>query len=144
MTDNFDDMKNALKERLIAFGKYRHTVIPRQNRFRFLMAAAAASVIGLLVLPKQNIEAAPHQEIASVAIPGLDLTRHDIGLDKGFASKSIIKTVKLEPGDNLGPLLQRNGLSGTEAYRVTQAFGCLLYTSPSPRDQRGSRMPSSA
>ena len=25
-----------------------------------------------------------------------------------------------------------------------QAWGCLLYTSPSPRDQRGSRMPSSA
>ena len=24
------------------------------------------------------------------------------------------------------------------------ASGCLLYTSPSPRDQRGSRMPSSA
>ena len=26
----------------------------------------------------------------------------------------------------------------------TQIFPCLLYTSPSPRDQRGSRMPSSA
>ena len=26
----------------------------------------------------------------------------------------------------------------------SQALGCLLYTSPSPRDQRGSRMPSSA
>ena len=26
----------------------------------------------------------------------------------------------------------------------TQYSGCLLYTSPSPRDQRGSRMPSSA
>ena len=26
----------------------------------------------------------------------------------------------------------------------TKASGCLLYTSPSPRDQRGSRMPSSA
>ena len=25
-----------------------------------------------------------------------------------------------------------------------EAVGCLLYTSPSPRDQRGSRMPSSA
>ena len=24
------------------------------------------------------------------------------------------------------------------------AYSCLLYTSPSPRDQRGSRMPSSA
>ena len=27
---------------------------------------------------------------------------------------------------------------------VLQAMACLLYTSPSPRDQRGSRMPSSA
>ena len=29
-------------------------------------------------------------------------------------------------------------------YRLTQLKCCLLYTSPSPRDQRGSRMPSSA
>ena len=28
--------------------------------------------------------------------------------------------------------------------RVGLSYGCLLYTSPSPRDQRGSRMPSSA
>ena len=27
---------------------------------------------------------------------------------------------------------------------LTKGLGCLLYTSPSPRDQRGSRMPSSA
>ena len=27
---------------------------------------------------------------------------------------------------------------------LAQALNCLLYTSPSPRDQRGSRMPSSA
>ena len=27
---------------------------------------------------------------------------------------------------------------------VAMAYDCLLYTSPSPRDQRGSRMPSSA
>ena len=32
----------------------------------------------------------------------------------------------------------KNHLSAIEAYT------CLLYTSPSPRDQRGSRMPSSA
>ena len=31
----------------------------------------------------------------------------------------------------------------TTAY-TTQLYDCLLYTSPSPRDQRGSRMPSSA
>ena len=28
--------------------------------------------------------------------------------------------------------------------RFLEVCGCLLYTSPSPRDQRGSRMPSSA
>ena len=27
---------------------------------------------------------------------------------------------------------------------ITQFIVCILYTSPSPRDQRGSRMPSSA
>ena len=31
----------------------------------------------------------------------------------------------------------------TDAYPI-EAYVCLLYTSPSPRDQRGSRMPSSA
>ena len=29
-------------------------------------------------------------------------------------------------------------------YRTFKPESCLLYTSPSPRDQRGSRMPSSA
>ena len=28
--------------------------------------------------------------------------------------------------------------------RYARSYNCLLYTSPSPRDQRGSRMPSSA
>ena len=31
-----------------------------------------------------------------------------------------------------------------DASRVAPVDACLLYTSPSPRDQRGSRMPSSA
>ena len=33
---------------------------------------------------------------------------------------------------------------GTHVITVTNTYTCLLYTSPSPRDQRGSRMPSSA
>ena len=35
-------------------------------------------------------------------------------------------------------------LSGALLASVHGVFTCLLYTSPSPRDQRGSRMPSSA
>ena len=30
------------------------------------------------------------------------------------------------------------------SFEILCSLGCLLYTSPSPRDQRGSRMPSSA
>ena len=33
---------------------------------------------------------------------------------------------------------------GAENATEALAIACLLYTSPSPRDQRGSRMPSSA
>ena len=36
------------------------------------------------------------------------------------------------------------GLAVILALTVGLKSGCLLYTSPSPRDQRGSRMPSSA
>ena len=37
-----------------------------------------------------------------------------------------------------------NDKSGTRWKICAIPLGCLLYTSPSPRDQRGSRMPSSA
>ena len=33
---------------------------------------------------------------------------------------------------------------GNRSLSIIGVSGCLLYTSPSPRDQRGSRMPSSA
>ena len=50
--------------------------------------------------------------------------------------------------DFQGELNNNGTISGTQngVYfgNATPAGGCLLYTSPSPRDQRGSRMPSSA
>ena len=44
---------------------------------------------------------------------------------------------------SLGRVVEINRNRGIYCeYKTT--YGCLLYTSPSPRDQRGSRMPSSA
>ena len=40
--------------------------------------------------------------------------------------------------------ITNSDLSNAEQLSLTRAYNCLLYTSPSPRDQRGSRMPSSA
>ena len=41
-------------------------------------------------------------------------------------------------------LQERNTEIATLSSNVAMLQSCLLYTSPSPRDQRGSRMPSSA
>ena len=43
-----------------------------------------------------------------------------------------------------GETLAIVGESGCGKSVTVQSLICLLYTSPSPRDQRGSRMPSSA
>ena len=40
--------------------------------------------------------------------------------------------------------LAAGGLRFSQFYNTGRCCPCLLYTSPSPRDQRGSRMPSSA
>ena len=60
----------------------------------------------------------------------------------GFVDENILKTVSLKKwernfvGDFIKPIDSFESVSYND--------NCLLYTSPSPRDQRGSRMPSSA
>jgi len=64
----------------------------------------------------------------------------------------VLHEPKLETLERIGEGAQRLDLAGmydsyaAPLYRflVTLLSDCLLYTSPSPRDQRGSRMPSSA
>ena len=66
----------------------------------------------------------------------------ETGLPLWSATRMAAIQVKLN--QRLGPefLSQRPGPGGVR--KLTYIEGCLLYTSPSPRDQRGSRMPSSA
>ena len=76
-----------------------------------------------------------------------------------FKDRKIIKTylaiVSPCPNDDGGTIdlpLSKSGTKDFQRMSVDQNMGkrvfypyfCLLYTSPSPRDQRGSRMPSSA
>jgi len=110
-----------LQERAEAFASFRNTAIPKRNRYRFLIAAAAIGIIGLIAMPKSEIESEKAEQTAA-AEPALDITRFDMGLDPAFIETTNVKQVTLKPGDNLGPLLQRNGLSGQQAYSVTQAF----------------------
>ena len=47
-------------------------------------------------------------------------------------------------GKNRAVLAVADGAGGYRSGAKASKIACLLYTSPSPRDQRGSRMPSSA
>lgn len=116
------DLAAALHERVDAFARFRNTVIPKRNRHRFLAAAAVIGIVGLMALPKGEADIA-EPDTQLVAAPAIDISRFDMALEPDFTAPLTVKTVTLKPGDNLGPLLQRNGLSGQQAYRLTQAFG---------------------
>ena len=68
-----------------------------------------------------------------IAAPAAAMMLADFGAD-------VVKIEQPGEGDMLRMLA---GISGFET-DSNWFWDCLLYTSPSPRDQRGSRMPSSA
>ena len=53
-------------------------------------------------------------------------------------------TISLTKDGDLGLVLNRDGYQSIDELAKDELRICLLYTSPSPRDKRQSRMPSSA
>ena len=66
--------------------------------------------------------------------------------DRDDQSRGLRGPELVELDQGVDDLVEQSGAapSDDEAPRLQIVGGCLLYTSPSPRDQRGSRMPSSA
>ena len=56
----------------------------------------------------------------------------------------LAKVLRLKPNDPVELFDGCGSIANGTIEEVDKAYICLLYTSPSPRDQRGSRMPSSA
>ena len=76
-------------------------------------------------------------ENGKITSQGQDVDKVLVDGDEFFGADPTIAT------KNLGA----KGVEEVQVYEMEnedRADGCLLYTSPSPRDQRGSRMPSSA
>ena len=78
-----------------------------------------------------------------------DLTNEEI-LQVLDNARSLLPVAKgdvylpLLQGKVLGNLFFENSTRTRMSFETAMKRFCLLYTSPSPRDQRGSRMPSSA
>ena len=73
----------------------------------------------------------------------------DVGARNGAAGDPATTVIVVTTGD--GSSGETNGAASQsidwpamDAPNEAESDSCLLYTSPSPRDQRGSRMPSSA
>ena len=82
-----------------------------------------------------------------VAVQKLKLYAENPGLTQlslnRATSPDVLNAFQTVAGVHLG--LKTDAVEAEEARAITEQFrSCLLYTSPSPRDQRGSRMPSSA
>ncbi len=118
------DIKSAIKLRLQAFFEMNNTRIYTNKRFGFLMAGGAAILLAGYALP-ENDTAEPTKLVTKSAESLIDLTRHDLYLETTDRSAVDIKTLKVKSGDSLGPLLQKNGLTGQEAYKVTEAFSTV-------------------
>ena len=86
---------------------------------------------------------------------------HDVAERAGVSMKTVSRVLNQEPNVadktrervleaarelRYTPNLAARGLAASKSYLVALLYDsvCLLYTSPSPRDKRQSRMPSSA
>ena len=79
------------------------------------------------------LQAQPQNQDLDTTIRGAGYVQNRGGTE-GVLRTKFFTAVSAAQGLQLGPSLSRNG----------QGKDCLLYTSPSPRDKRQSRMPSSA
>jgi len=116
-------MRRALAIRLRAFFDMSNTRIYRENRFRFLLAGGALALIAALSLPKTET-ADLSAELVEETGPVIDLARYDMALEDVMDSTDF-KVLGVKSGDSLGPLLQKNGFSGPEAYKITEAFSTV-------------------
>ena len=66
------------------------------------------------------------------------------GLGHGISRRIVAEGGSVEIWDINQEALDAVDLIGAKTRQIDVTDPCLLYTSPSPRDQRGSRMPSSA
>ena len=92
--------------------------------------------------PPPSVGAALRRATRSVAVKWGDRVVM-VGGDAPVVVQSMTNT---DTADAIATAIQVKelALAGSELVRITVNTPCLLYTSPSPRDQRGSRMPSSA
>ena len=155
-----------LEEALGIFDQFKSPKVTESLDIAFKLGIAAdksdQNVRGAITLPHSlgkkvtvavfaDGDAATSAKSAGAEYVGMDdlaeqFKKDEVSVDVVIATQAAMKVVG-QLGQVLGPKgLMPNPKTGTVTDNVEEAVknACLLYTSPSPRDKRQSRMPSSA
>ena len=131
---HFDFARNEMKVRTLKKGKTKDGVAKITYRY-IPMTSRLLTAIGnywKLVKAKNNPDSFIFPSNPKFNPKELFLSRKVVG-----------RRIKYLSGGLVNPHMLRHSFI-TRVVDKTKDINCLLYTSPSPRDQRGSRMPSSA
>ena len=125
MNLKLDQAKTAITLRFKSLLVMPSTQILRSRRFAFLAALYVVVLVGLFVNggkdTKNTIpEVVEVAEAPVIAAP--DLSHYAKYLADGHHERFVTKRVDVKYGDSLGPLLQKNGVSPNEAYKITESF----------------------
>ena len=164
---NYDDFRLAMVEEAEKYGvkleatrRVDRGVVHYPPRTREIYAVKEDANNGVVREPVQRERVGRNLARTLAEIASTRVVYHSLAAEASADSREAISVALLKAAELLGKgsTIQHDGdiymgaaedfddLRGQYAETVeeVQARICLLYTSPSPRDQRGSRMPSSA
>ena len=146
--------------RLTVTGRYTYTEMMNQSLNQVLMRSINTSitsilpVLSMLVIGSFVLGALTLQEFAIALLIGILVgTYSSIFVAASIVAymkereaehRAVADKVRLREGDTNGTRRVTDDDVALAGIPARRGGACLLYTSPSPRDQRGSRMPSSA
>ena len=122
--NTFDDRKKAFESKYATDAEMQFKVMAKRNKFVGLWAAN--------LLGKSGDDAENYAR---------EVIKSDM---EEAGDEDVIRKVKNDLGNLATDEEIRAKLNECYGKAMDELAACLLYTSPSPRDQRGSRMPSSA
>ena len=132
MNPKIDQAKAAFMLRLKPLLTMSNTQILQSRRFGFLGALCVAVFIGLLFKGDKGSKPSVTTVAEVPVITEPDLSHFANYLADGHHERFMTQRIDVKSGDSLGPLLQKNGVSPNEAYKITESFSDVY----DPRDVR--------
>ena len=125
MNPKIDHAKSALLLRFKALLAMPNTQLLKSRRYGFLGVLCVAAIVGLSMKGEKEQKDPIRETFETVeaeVITAPDLSHFAQYIEDGHHERFKTHRVDVKSGDSLGPLLQKNGVSPGEAYKITESF----------------------